>query len=110
MLVAPNATAQTAAFKNTYKPEPIEIDFIYNVNKILEGRDIKAGEFEFELYDLNGTSEELLQTKKNDAPKQDGKAGIYLPGGGREAVEPGNPQPVRSAGGAESGRYTDPDR
>ena len=75
-LTAPNATVETAEFNNTYKPEPIEIDFIYNVNKILEGRDIKAGEFEFELYDLNGETPELLQTKTNEAPKVDGKAGI----------------------------------
>ncbi len=59
----------TVTFKNTYTPEPIHSSVTENVTvtKDLSGRDLKAGEFKFELVDGKG---DVVATGANDA---DGK-------------------------------------
>lgn len=57
-------------FVNSYKAAPSSITF--NAIKQLDGRDIKAGEFEFELVQ-GGT---VIQTAKNVAPDKSGVARI----------------------------------
>ena len=57
-------------FVNSYKAAPSSITF--NAIKQLDGRDIKAGEFEFELVQ-NG---KVIQTAKNVAPDKSGVARI----------------------------------
>lgn len=49
-------------FHNTYTPDPAKANFV--VTKKLTGRALKAGEFDFELKNEQGTT---LQTKKNGA-------------------------------------------
>ncbi len=56
-----NITVTTAEFNNVYTPDDAEI--IITAKKELSGRDIKNGEFSFELY-KDGT---LVDTKKNNA-------------------------------------------
>ncbi len=54
--------ADTVKFANSYKAEPTEL-LIKGV-KTLQGRELKAGEFSFELYDADGKK---LETVKNGA-------------------------------------------
>jgi pilin isopeptide linkage protein len=55
--------AEIAKFENSYEATPIT-DYEVIVNKMLEGRDLEEGEFEFELVDTNG---EVIATGTNDA-------------------------------------------
>ena len=57
-------------FVNSYKAAPSSITF--NAIKQLDGRDIKAGEFEFELVQ----DDKVIQTAKNVAPDKSGVARI----------------------------------
>lgn len=58
-------------FANSYKAAGTSITF--NAAKVLTGRDLKKGEFAFELRDANG---KVLQTVKNGAPTEGGYAPI----------------------------------
>ena len=58
-------------FANSYKAAGTSITF--NAAKVLTGRDLKKGEFAFELRDANG---KVLQTVKNGAPTEGGCAPI----------------------------------
>lgn len=58
-------------FNNTYEAKPAELTF--NAAKTLAGRDLKKGEFSFELVDGNG---KVLQTVKNGAPGEGGYAPV----------------------------------
>lgn len=58
-------------FANGYKAAGTSITF--NAAKVLTGRDLKKGEFAFELRDANG---KVLQTVKNGAPTEGGYAPI----------------------------------
>ena len=58
-------------FANSYKAAGTSITF--NAAKVLTGRDLKKGEFTFELRDANG---KVLQTVKNGAPTEGGYAPI----------------------------------
>lgn len=58
-------------FANSYKVAGTSITF--NAAKVLTGRDLKKGEFTFELRDANG---KVLQTVKNGAPTEGGYAPI----------------------------------
>ena len=57
--------AETAAFENSYKPNPDEFSVTDQVKatKSLTGRDLKAGEFSFELVE----GDKVVATGKNDA-------------------------------------------
>lgn len=54
-------TTQETVFTNTYKPAAGGVDL--QVQKVLEGKKLTAGEFDFELRDENGT---VIQKKSND--------------------------------------------
>ena len=58
-------------FANSYKAAGTSITF--NAAKVLTGRELKKGEFTFELRDANG---KVLQTVKNGAPTEGGYAPI----------------------------------
>ena len=60
-------------FANSYKAAGTSITF--NAAKVLTGRDLKKGEFTFELRDANG---KVLQTVKNGAPTEGGYAPIVF--------------------------------
>ncbi len=59
--VITNSTADAIIFENTYKAAAADVEI--EALKILEGRDLAAGEFEFELYIDN----QVVATAKNDA-------------------------------------------
>ncbi len=64
--------AKTAAFENSYKPNPDEFSVTDKITatKVLTGRDLKDGEFSFELVEGKGKDAKTVATGKNDA---DGK-------------------------------------
>jgi len=64
--------ATTAEFKNSYKPNPGEFSVTDEITatKVLAGRDLKAGEFFFELVEGEGEDAKVVATGTNDA---DGK-------------------------------------
>lgn len=62
-----------AEFKNEYAVAPRTITF--NAAKVLTGRELREGEFSFQLYDGAGT---LLQTVKNGAPVEGGYAPVVF--------------------------------
>ena len=64
--------ATTAEFKNSYKPNPDEFSVTdqITVTKSLTGRDLKEGEFSFELVEGEGKDAKVVATGKNAA---DGK-------------------------------------
>ena len=64
--------ATTAEFKNSYKPSPGEFSVTDEITatKVLAGRDLKAGEFSFELVEGEGKDAKVVATGKNAA---DGK-------------------------------------
>ena len=64
--------AKTAAFENSYKPNPDEFSVTDQVKatKSLTGRDLKDGEFSFELVEGEGKDAKVVATGKNAA---DGK-------------------------------------
>lgn len=80
--VTPNAKGELQAsvkktsgeveFKNAYTAEPAESSVTDQiaVSKVLDGRDLKAGEFSFELREIKDEDSELIETVKNAA---DGK-------------------------------------
>ena len=64
--------ADEAKFSNTYKPNPGEFSVTDQITatKVLTGRDLKDGEFSFELVEGEGKDAKTVATGKNDA---DGK-------------------------------------
>ncbi len=56
-------------FKNVYTAEPVESSVTdkIDVTKSLTGRDLTAGEFNFELREIKGEDSELIETVKNAA-------------------------------------------
>lgn len=52
-------------FTNTYNVKPVEDQI--TATKTLDGRDLKDGEFGFELREIKGKDSELIETVKNDA-------------------------------------------
>ena len=64
--------ATTAEFKNSYKPNPGEFSVTDQItaNKVLTGRELKEGEFSFELVEGEGKDARVVATGKNAA---DGK-------------------------------------
>ena len=64
--------AKTAEFKNSYKPNPDEFSVTDEITatKVLTGRDLKDGEFSFQLVEGEGDDAKVVATGKNDA---DGK-------------------------------------
>ena len=64
--------AKTAEFKNSYKPNPGEFSVTDQITatKFLTGRDLKDGEFSFELVEGEGEDAKVIATGKNAA---DGK-------------------------------------
>lgn len=79
MTVTPNAKGELSAvvkvtsgeteFRNTYaaKPAKPSVTDEIGVTKVLTGRDLKAGEFSFELREIKGEDSKLIETVKNDA-------------------------------------------
>ena len=77
--VTPNAKGELQAsvkktsgeveFKNAYTVEPTESSVTDQiaVSKVLDGRDLKAGEFSFELVEGEGEDAKVIETVKNDA-------------------------------------------
>ena len=61
--------AKTAAFENSYKPNPDEFSVtdMVKATKVLTGRDLKAGEFSFELVEGEGEDAKVVATGTNDA-------------------------------------------
>ena len=64
--------AKTAEFENSYKPNPGEFSVTDQITatKVLTGRDLKAGEFSFELVEGEGKNAKVVATGANAA---DGK-------------------------------------
>ena len=62
-------TSGEAEFKNTYATDSVEssVTSKIKVTKVLTGRDLKDGEFSFELREIKGVDSELIETVKNDA-------------------------------------------
>lgn len=62
-------TSGEAEFKNTYATNPVEssVTSQIKVAKVLTGRDLKAGEFSFELVEGVGEDAKAIETVKNDA-------------------------------------------
>ena len=77
--VTPNAKGELSAavkvtsgeteFVNTYATDSVEssVTSKIKVAKVLTGRDLKDGEFSFELREIKGEDSELIETVKNDA-------------------------------------------
>lgn len=77
--VTPNAKGELQAsvkktsgeveFKNAYTAEPTESSVTDQiaVSKVLDGRDLKAGEFSFKLVEGEGEDAKVIETVKNDA-------------------------------------------
>ena len=65
-------TSGKAEFENTYATNPVEssVTSQIDVTKSLTGRDLKEGEFSFELREVKGEDSELIETVENAA---DGK-------------------------------------
>ena len=61
--------AKTAAFENSYKPNPDEFSVTDQIaaTKVLTGRDLKDGEFSFELVEGEGKDAKVVATGTNDA-------------------------------------------
>ena len=61
--------AKTAEFKNSYKPNPGEFSVTDQITatKVLTGRDLKDGEFSFELVEGEGKDAKVVATGTNDA-------------------------------------------
>lgn len=59
-----DATTDYVTFKNEYKTVPTS--YTFEGTKVLYGRTLKAGEFEFELYEVKNEVETLVETVKND--------------------------------------------
>ena len=61
--------ADETEFKNVYTAEPVESSVTdkIDVTKSLTGRDLTAGEFNFELREIKGEDSELIETVKNAA-------------------------------------------
>ena len=61
--------ATTAEFKNSYKPNPGEFSVTDKIaaTKVLTGRDLKDGEFSFELVEGEGKDAKVVATGTNDA-------------------------------------------
>ena len=61
--------AETAAFENSYKPNPDEFSVTDQIaaTKVLDGRDLKEGEFSFELVEGEGEDAKVVATGTNDA-------------------------------------------
>lgn len=62
-------TSGETEFTNTYTTEPgkSSVTDKIEVTKSLDGRDLKDGEFSFELREIKGEDSELIETVKNDA-------------------------------------------
>lgn len=62
-------TSGETEFKNTYAANSVDSSVTdkIKVTKVLTGRDLKAGEFSFELREAKGEDSELIETVKNDA-------------------------------------------
>ncbi len=67
--------ATTIEFINEYTVDSKEVDAVINVNKVLVGRDMEAGEFTFELKDADG---EVVATGKNEAAKDGEEAKVVF--------------------------------
>ena len=61
--------AKTAEFKNSYKPNPDEFSVTDEITatKVLTGRDLKEGEFSFELVEGEGKDAKVVATGTNNA-------------------------------------------
>lgn len=61
--------AKTAAFENSYKPNPDEFSVTDKITatKVLTGRELKDGEFSFELVEGEGKDAKVVATGTNDA-------------------------------------------
>lgn len=66
---AVEVTSGETEFKNIYAASPVDSSVTdkIKVTKVLTGRDLKAGEFSFELREAKGEDSELIETVKNDA-------------------------------------------
>lgn len=62
-------TSGKSEFKNTYSAKPAKSSVTDQIvaTKSLVGRDLKDGEFSFELREIKGEDSELIETAKNDA-------------------------------------------
>lgn len=62
-------TSGETEFTNTYTAEPVKSSVTdkIEVTKSLDGRDLKDGEFSFELREIKGEDSEPIETVKNDA-------------------------------------------
>lgn len=62
-------TSGETEFKNTYAANSVDSSVTdkIKVTKVLTGRDLKDGEFSFELREIKGEDSELIETVKNDA-------------------------------------------
>ena len=66
---AVKVTSGETEFVNTYATDSVEssVTSKIKVTKVLTGRDLKDGEFSFELREIKGVDSELIETVKNDA-------------------------------------------
>ena len=62
-------TSGEKVFENTYATNSVESSVTNQIKvaKFLTGRDLKAGEFSFELREIKGEDSELIETVENDA-------------------------------------------
>ena len=74
LAVSWQAPERSIAFRNAYEPSD-SVDVSLGATKVLEGRDLKAGEFTFELRDRNG---QLVATAKNAADGSVSFAALHL--------------------------------
>ena len=59
------AEDKTVAFENTYTADPTSVSL--GAGKLIKGRDLKAGEFSFQLTDKDGKSIDIAKNEKNGA-------------------------------------------
>lgn len=74
LAVSWQAPERAISFRNSYEPSD-SVDVSLGATKVLEGRDLKAGEFTFELRDRNGA---LVATAKNAADGSVSFAALHL--------------------------------
>ena len=94
--------AEEAIFENTYKPNPGEFSVTDEIKatKRLTGRDLKAGEFSFELVEGEGKDAKVVATGKNDADGKIKMSAIEYTEAGKHTYK------LREAKGAEGNGIT----
>ena len=72
----PEGSAFTFTNRYSVKPVTVDADTILKVSKILTGRDLKKGEFSFELAEISGDSIKVISKRTNEAAAAGEKADV----------------------------------